>query len=84
MILSSIYQTFNNSEEENDLSLGQQINTIFNDYSENSINNFIPSKKPRLSLKDSRTKLKQLRDKLSPSLSEEKKSENKKIFYRYL
>ena len=80
MIFSTLYQTFNNPEEENDLSLGQQINTIFNDDSENSINNFIPSKKPRLSLKDSRTKLKQLRDKLSPSLSEEEKIREQENF----
>ena len=82
MIFSTLYQTFNNPEEENDLSLGQQINTIFNDDSENSINNFnfVPSKKPRLSLKDSRTKLKQLRDKLSPSLSEEEKIREQENF----
>ena len=82
MIFSTLYQTFNNPEEESDLSLGQQINTIFNDDSENSINNFnfIPSKKPRLSLKDSRTKLKQLRDKLSPSLSEEEKIREQENF----
>ena len=41
MIFSTLYQTFNNPEEENDLSLGQQINTIFNDDSENSINQII-------------------------------------------
>jgi len=79
MNFSTAFETFNIPEEENDLSLGEKINSIYNNSENSSSNNskcfknFIPSKKPRLSLKDSRTKLKQLRDKLSPSLSEEQK-----------
>ena len=78
MNFSTTFETFNIPEEENNLSLGDKINTIYNESENSSSNNsknfrLMPSKKPRLSLKDSRTKLKQLRDKLSPYLSEEDK-----------
>ena len=76
---STNYQTFsrnNQTEEENELNLGEKINNEYdfeNSFSNfDSYNNNYILKKPRLSLKDSRTKIKQLRDKLYP-LSEERK-----------
>ena len=81
MNLSTAYQTFSRNNQidgENDLTLGERLNneldfssSDFNqNNSKNFYNNIIPSKKPRLSLKDSRTKIKQIRDSLYP-LSEE-------------
>ena len=74
MDLSTTFQTLsrnrqaNELEEENDLNVGKKLNDISENSSSdiNSLNsNNIYSKiKPRLSLKDSRTKIKQLREKL--------------------
>ncbi len=84
MNFSTTFETFNIPEEENNLSLGDKINTIYNESENSSSNNsknfrLMPSKKPRLSLKDSRTKLKQLRDKLYPLSEEEKIKEQEKL-----
>ena len=64
-------QEYNNNENEN--TIGAKIEEIYQ-YSFNNENLFSnqPSKKPKLSLKESRTKLKQLRDKLYP-LSEDER-----------
>ena len=81
MNLSTAYQTFsrnNPSEGENNLTLGERINNelefssseLEEINSKNIYNNINHSNKPRLSLKDSRTKIKQIRDSLYP-LSEE-------------
>jgi hypothetical protein len=86
---STNFQTFsrNNPQEgENELNLGEKINSIYNfdnssfdSFNSNNIYNNINLKKPRLSLKDSRTKLKQLRDKLYPLSEEEKIKEQEKL-----
>ena len=89
---STAFQTFsraNQTEGENDLSLGERIKNEYspeissNEYEffgqENLFNEIIPSKKPRLSLKDSRTKLKQLRDKLYPLTIEERIKEQENL-----
>ena len=88
--LSTAYQTFsrnNQTDGENDLTLGERLNneldfssSDFNqNNSKNFYNNIIPSKKPRLSLKDSRTKIKQLRDKLYPLPEEERIKEQENL-----
>ena len=79
---STIYQTFSPSKQECINNNNENENTIDNkikDIYQNSFNNseYLLSKnnkKPRLSLKESRTKLKQLRDKLYP-LSESERIE---------
>ena len=82
---STSYQTFSKNkppEENNDISIGERINDDYSSeisfsnlspfHSNNIYSNINPSKKPRLSLKDSRTKLKELRDKLYPLTEEER------------
>jgi hypothetical protein len=90
MNLSTTYQTLSRNyqpnEEEDDLNLGKRLNNISN-ISENSLsdinslnsNNIYSKIKPRLSLKDSRTKIKQLREKLY-SLSEEERLKEQENF----
>ena len=92
MNLSTAFQTFsraNHPEVENDLCLGEKINnnydsenslSDFNSFnSKNILSNIVSSKKPRLSLKDSRTKIKQLRDKLYPLTEEERIKEQENL-----
>ena len=90
MNLSTTYQTLSRNyqpnEEEDDLNLGKRLNNL-NNISENSLsdtnslnsNNIYSKIKPRLSLKDSRTKIKQLREKLY-SLSEEERLKEQENF----
>jgi len=90
MNLSTTYQTFSrNNQKENELNLGERLNNQYN--LENSSSDFDPfnskninskinlSNKPRLSLKDSRTKIKQLRDRLYPLTEEERIREQEKL-----
>ena len=92
MNMSTAFQTFsraNHPEVENDLCLGEKINnnydsenslSDFNSFnSKNILSNIVSSKKPRLSLKDSRTKIKQLRDKLYPLTEEERIKEQENL-----
>ena len=60
------------NENENEKTLGERLSNILRYNSTNSENSNQISKKPRLSLKDSRTKIKQLRDELYPLSFDEK------------
>ena len=86
MNLSTTYQSFSrNIQQENDLNLVERLNNEYNiDNSLSDHDSYIYSKiniskKPRLSLKDSRTKIKQLRDRLYPLTEEERIREQENI-----
>lgn len=60
------------NNDENDNTLGSRLKEIYESSSNNDLYSSKSNKKPKLSLKDSRTKLRQLREKLYP-LSEEER-----------
>lgn len=86
--LSTNYQTFSrnnpleNENKENEIEfLADKINNVYNS-SSSSLNNYCNNliyNKPRLSLKDSRTKIKQLREKLYNLTEEEKIREQENL-----